>query len=194
MGRKRGDPKKADQSLPPAPTADRARDGAEVARSSDAPRDANIIKARQIVIRRERAEPRVPGAIAPRVAGPPALALRARPRPPAERAIALPNQACHRARKARARRIGVVVEASEGMLGFSLTREPGSLGASFHARSEASPLPARSRRAPAPGARCAGAPAVQPGVGRASPVVNASLSRVPRNCTRAAPGMLRKQW
>ncbi|GMV84649.1 MAG: hypothetical protein AMXMBFR80_05070 [Dehalococcoidia bacterium] len=48
--------------------------------------------------------------------------------------------------RARARRIGVVVEASEGMLGFSLTREPGSLGASFHARSEASPL-ARSIRA-----------------------------------------------
>lgn len=56
------------------------------------------------------------------------------------------------------------------------------------------PWPARSGRGPAPGARCAGAPAVQPGVGRASPVVNASLSRVPRNCTRAAPGMLRKQW
>jgi hypothetical protein len=129
VGRKRGDPKKADQSLPPAPTADRARDGAEVARSSDAPRDANVIKARQIVIRRERAEPRVSGGDRPAYR-PPALAFRARPHPPAERASALPKQACHRARQgpgAPHRRRCRGQRRHAGILAHTRTRQPGGL-------------------------------------------------------------------
>lgn len=127
MGRKRGDPKKADQSLPPAPTADRARDGAEVARSSDAPRDANVIKARQIVIRRERAEPRVPGAIARRIGHrrlhfAPVLILRQSERsakpglPPSSQGPGAPHR-----RRCRGQR------RHAGILAHTRTRQPGGL-------------------------------------------------------------------